>query len=251
MGRLLRRLRRGARGRRAGAREPPPPRATAPRSPVRLCPPGAAAARGAAAAARARPSHARPSLLRCFGRSCPPAPTADGRIRAAPRPGNARGNALGTNAAPPSELALTGHSWADQGGWVTVTVPLPRPHPTRSGGGSHPQPAPSPAASAPHRVSASFWEDGFSVTAVDGAGQAHALRFERLGGAIDPARCSHAAAPGPAVLLRLHKAAGAAAAPWARLGAAVAPPARPVVTARRGRAAALCGRAFARRRSFP
>ena len=40
------------------------------------------------------------------------------------RPGNARGNALSTNAVPDAELSLTKYSWVDEGGLVTVTVPL-------------------------------------------------------------------------------------------------------------------------------
>jgi hypothetical protein len=57
----------------------------------------------------------------------------DGRIQAVDRPGNARGNGLGGNAAPPRELPLQQYTWTDAAGVVTLTVPLP--HLARGGKG--------------------------------------------------------------------------------------------------------------------
>lgn len=49
---------------------------------------------------------------------------AEGRIQCLARPGNARGNALSTNAQPVHERPLTQFSWADEGAHVAVSVPL-------------------------------------------------------------------------------------------------------------------------------
>ena len=64
---------------------------------------------------------------------CDGATLDDGRIQAVDRPGNARGNGLGGNAAPPREWALQQYTWTDGAGVVTLTVPLP--HLTRGGKG--------------------------------------------------------------------------------------------------------------------
>lgn len=58
------------------------------------------------------------------GADCLCISSADGRIQAVNRPGNARGNALGSNQAPPPVWPVTLYTWTDDGPLVTVLIPL-------------------------------------------------------------------------------------------------------------------------------
>jgi len=98
--------------------------------------------------------------------------TAEGRVQPSQsRPGNARGNALSTNAVASRWTQLTGHSWADDGGVVVVRVPL----------------AQLLLQQAPPSVRATFEAHGFTIAAEGPDGKLHQLRVTQLpAGGVDP-----------------------------------------------------------------
>ena len=100
----------------------------------------------------------------------------DGRVQQRARPGNARGNALSTNAPPPRAWPITEYTWFDEGAAATVRVPLA---PLSVGTTASKEPAAL-------RVHASFAARSFDLEVTDVSGRLHHLRFAELPGALDP-----------------------------------------------------------------
>lgn len=136
--------------------------------PHQPAPPASASGQGAAltGAATAGAPHSRHHLTPARG------VTAEGRVRASQsRPGNARGNALSTNAEASRWTLLAGHSWSDDGAAVSVRVPL----------------AQLKAQQASPSVRASFEAHAFTLAAEAPDGQLHQLRVLQLpAGGVDP-----------------------------------------------------------------
>jgi hypothetical protein len=104
---------------------------------------------------------------------------ADGRIQLSSRPGNARGNGLSTNAAPPRAWPITQYTWADEGAAASVRVPLA---PLAAGGTLA-----KGALPVAQRVRAAFAERSFELEVTDEAGSLYRLRVAELpGGGLEP-----------------------------------------------------------------
>ena len=107
------------------------------------------------------------------------APLADeGRVQSILRPGNARGNALSTNAAQPRVLPVSQYTWTDDGSAVAVRVPQAPLAGTGAPG--------KEAASATQRVRASFAPRSFELEVLNDGGVPYQLRVSQLPGSLDP-----------------------------------------------------------------
>jgi hypothetical protein len=104
-------------------------------------------------------------------------------VQASTRPGNGRGNALSTNAPPPSELLLSDYSWADEGAAVYVRVPLRIAAPGRGSAGRL----------AADSVVVTFAADAFDLRIHDDGGRLHRLLVKELpyGGVLPSARAPY------------------------------------------------------------
>jgi len=99
-------------------------------------------------------------------------------VQSMTRPGNARGNALSTNAAKPRVLPVAKYSWTDEGAAVTVRVPLA----PLTGAG-----APAAAAAlAAQSVRAAFAPRSFELEVANEGGVPYQLRVAQLPGGLAP-----------------------------------------------------------------
>jgi hypothetical protein len=99
-------------------------------------------------------------------------------VQSSARPGNARGNALSTNAAQPRVRLITQYSSTDDGSTVAVRVPLA---PLVGAGG-----AGQAAALATQHVRASFAPRSFELEVLSDGGAPHLLRVSLLPGELHP-----------------------------------------------------------------
>ena len=95
------------------------------------------------------------------------------------RPGNARGNALSTNAAQPRVLPVSQYSWTDEGAAVAVRVPLAPLVGTGAPGGAA-------AAAVAQHVRAAFAPRSFELEVGHDGGVPYQLRISQLPGSLDP-----------------------------------------------------------------
>ena len=94
------------------------------------------------------------------------------------RPGNARGNALSTNAAQPRVLQVSQYTWLDEGSAVAVRVPLAPLAGTVAPGKA--------AVSAAQHVRAAFAPRSFELEVANDGGVPYQLRVSQLPGSLHP-----------------------------------------------------------------
>jgi hypothetical protein len=110
-------------------------------------------------------------------------------VQSSARPGNARGNALSTNAVQPRARLITQYSSSDDGSTVTVRVPLA---PLVGAGG-----VVQAAALATQHVRASFKPRSFELEVLSDGGVPHLLRVSQLPGELEPEVSASLRTPAP------------------------------------------------------